>query len=112
MSSNENLISKKSFLWTALGYVIGFAVSFGFVYLVGTQDLGLCLVIALALLNGTSSAQQQVMSFGKTLIPIFQSLDGHINSLIDEKNNLQEQIEGLEEKVKALDYRIDHLESK
>lgn len=103
--------SKKFFLWSALGYLIGFAVSFGFVYWAGTQDLGLCFVIALALLNGTSSAQQRVMNFGKTLVPIFHSLDSHINSLIDEKNSLQERIEELEDRFKVLDNRINELES-
>jgi hypothetical protein len=112
MSGYGNLGRSESFLWIAFLSLLGFCISFGIVYWIGTKDLGLCFVIALAMAGSTSAAKEEVMSFGKKLFPIFQSLDGHINNLIDEKNNLQEQIEELEEKVKALDYRIDDLESK
>ncbi len=112
MNSYSNLSPVKTLFWTVVSYSIGFGVSFGLVYWIGTQDLGLCFVIAVALANGTNAAKQELMSFVKNIVPIFQSIDNNINGLIDEKNRLQEQIEELEDKVKALDHRIDDLESK
>lgn len=100
----------KTFLWVALSYLIGFIVCFAFVYWVGTQDLGLCFVIALALLNGTSAAQQAILSFAKSIKPIFSSIDSNINSLISQREIFEQQIQNLEDKVAALDSRIYQIE--
>jgi hypothetical protein len=112
MSTYENLYPIKSWFWTFLSFLIGFGVWFGIVYWIGTKDLGLCFVIALAMSSSVTVAKEQLMSFCKNLFPIFQSLDSHINGLIDEKNLLKEQIQELEDKVKVLEDRIDDLEDK
>ena len=112
MGAYDNIYSGRSIWLSILGYVVGFAFSFGIVYWIGTQDLGLCFVIALALANGTNAAQQEVRSFGKRMLPAFQQVDDNINHLLEEKSRLEEQIDELEDKVKDLDSRIDDIESR
>ena len=112
MGAYSNLNSNRSIWLTVLGYVVGFAVSFGLVYWIGTKDLGLCFVIAVALANGTNAAQQEVVSLLKKLVPIFQQVDDNINLLFDERTRLEQQIDELEDKVKDLDSRIDNIESR
>jgi hypothetical protein len=112
MGAYSNLNSNRSIWLTVLGYVVGFAFSFGIVYWIGTQDLGLCFVIALALANGTNAAQQEVVSLLKKLVPIFQQVDDNINHLFEERTRLEEQLDELEDKIRDLDSRIDDLESR
>ncbi len=90
-------------------YVIGFTLVFGMVYWIGTKDLGLCFVIALAFINGTSAAQQEVKSLGKGMLPLFQQIDNNINHLLEKKNRFEEQISHLEEKLDAINTRIDNI---
>jgi peptidoglycan hydrolase CwlO-like protein len=112
MGAYDRLNSSRSIWWSILGYVVGFLFSFAIVYWIGTKDLGLCFVIALALANGTNAAQQEVRSLCKTLLPAFQQVDDNINSLFEVRNRLEEQIEELEDKIKDLDNRIDDLENR
>lgn len=111
MSAYDNLDPMKSMLWTIIFNLIGFGISFGIVYWIGTKDLGLCFVIALAMASSASNAKQELSFFIKKLLPIFQSIDDNINGLISEKDRLEQQIEELEEKVRALDCRIDELQA-
>lgn len=112
MRTYDNLYGDKSIWPRIIGYVVGFTFSFGIVYWIGTQDLGLCFVIALALANGTNAAQQEVRSFGRRILPAFQQVDDNINHLLEEKSRLEEQIDELEDKVKDLVSRIDDIESR
>lgn len=112
MSGYGNLGRAESFLWTAFLGLLGFSISFGIVYWIGTKDLGLCFVIALAMAGSASAAKQEVMSFGKNLVPIFQSIDDNINGLMAERDRLEQEIDDLGDRVKDLDSRIDELESR
>ena len=112
MSNFNNLSTGKSFLRFLLLYSVGFGISFGIVYWIGTKDLGLCFVIATALANSTSAAQQQLARFVEKLVPIFQSLDDNINNLMEEKNRLEIELSEIQDKLSALDSRIDDLENR
>lgn len=112
MSAYSNLSPTRSLLWSTLFSLIGFCISFGIVYWIGTKDLGLCFVIALAMAGSASAAKQEVMSFGKNLVPIFQSIDDNINGLIAERDRLEQEIDELSDRVKELDSRIDDLEDR
>lgn len=112
MGTYDNIYGGQSIWLRTIRYVFGFAFSFGIVYLIGTQDLGLCFVIALALTRATNAAQEEVTSFGKRMLPSFQQVDDNINHLLEEKSRLEEQIDELEEKVKDLVSRVDDIESR
>ena len=112
MGAYDNIYSGRSIWLSIISYVVGFSFSFGIVYWIGTHDLGLCFVIALALANGTNAAQQEVRSFGKRMLPAFQQVDDNINLLLEERTRLEDQIDDLESKLSDLDSRIDSLESR
>ena len=111
MNGISKIGASDSLLWTIVTSLIGFAISFGIVYWIGTKDLGLCFVIALAMAGSASAAKQEVLSFGKNLYPIFVSLDDNINGLISEKERLEQELEEINDKIKDLDSRLENLEA-
>jgi len=97
-------------------WLFSFVIDFCILYFFGTKDIGLCLSISfiassltMGLIRLKTDTSKEILN---KLLPSFQQLDGHINTLYDSSRETDEKIQELESKIDDLEFKISDLEDR
>ena len=94
-------------------WLISFVIDFCILYFFGTKDIGLCLSISFIVSSLTMGLIRQRTDTSKDilekLLPSFQQLDDHINTLNYCRQESDEKILDLESKIKEWENKVIEL---
>jgi len=97
-------------------WLISFVIDFCILYFFGTKDIGLCLSISFIVSSLTMGLIRQRTDTSKDilekLLPSFQQLDDHINTLYEGRQESDEKILDLESKIEELENKVIELEDR
>lgn len=107
--SNQNTYIEQPLYKKIFSYLIVFSVNFLIVYFIGTEDIGLCFVITLALTQAYRAVDESILKIGTTmLLPNFSQIDNNINSLHSENEEVKNRLEELENKIRDLENKLEN----
>ena len=91
--------------------LLGWGFSFALIYWLATDNLWLCFFISAAHNASSFAIADRKRTILEMILPMAQSNDKHINSLIEKTELQEEQIDELRDLVVELKNRLDELEN-
>jgi hypothetical protein len=104
-------MTSKQFLMDLFWRLLGWGFSFALIYWLATDNLWLCFFISGAANTASFAMADTKKTILEMILPMAQSNDDHINSLIEKTQFQEEQIDELRDLVVELQNRLDELEN-